>query len=124
MGSQARSLIGIRFLHPAKVKTNLASALSLDENGWYKYRRFLAMAVYSSKLDTLLIWLNENVGKNLRFLAMAAYSSKLDTLLIWLNENVLQGVCKRGTALARVPCSFLMIDENKPRAERYWCCSR
>ena len=96
MGIQARSLIGIRFLHPAKVKTNLASALSL----------------------------NENVGKNRRFLAMAAYSSKLDTLLSWLSENGLQGVCKRGTALARVPCSFLMIDENKPRAERYWCCSR
>ena len=30
------------------------------EGGWYEYRRFLAMAVYSSKLDTLLIWLNEN----------------------------------------------------------------
>ena len=26
---------------------------------WYEYRRFLAMAAYSSKLDTLLIWLNE-----------------------------------------------------------------
>ena len=88
MGSQARSLIGIRFLHPAKVKTNLASALSLENVG--KNRRFLAMAAYSSKLDTLLIWLNENVGKNRRFLAMAVYSSKLDTLLIWLNENVFQ----------------------------------
>ena len=43
MGIQARSLIGIRFLHPAKVKTNLASALSLNENVG-KNRRFLAMA--------------------------------------------------------------------------------
>ena len=75
MGIQARSLIGIRFLHPAKVKTNLASALSL----------------------------NENVGKNRRFLAMAAYSSKLDTLLIWLNENVLQGKNLRGSYLRHPP---------------------
>ena len=30
---------------------------------------------------------------------MAVYSSKLDTLLIWLNENVLQGNNLRGSYL-------------------------
>ena len=59
MGSQARSLIDIRFLHPAKVKTNLASALSLNENVG------INTAVFSPWQSTsklaLLIWLNENV---------------------------------------------------------------
>ena len=67
--------------------------------GWISFFVFSPWQCIQASLIRCSSGLTKTLNFILRFLAMAVYSSKLDTLLIWLNENVLQGNNLRGSYL-------------------------